>query len=211
MTEEWISITDAAARLSAVGDRIDRSTLSRYLKQHAEALPLKADGKSNLVEFGALVAHRSENIRIRTEVAPLFVQPAGASAAASMPSAPPPRLKGTQSDGAARKAQAEAELKEMDLAERRGELTIVAEVDQGGRDAIALMQSAFERAIETEAAGLSLKYGWDERMARLALKGFAREGLSVFNREILKRLDGMRRQSEAGGDGQYHETGQALQ
>ncbi|NTG74491.1 hypothetical protein G6M02_14285 [Agrobacterium rhizogenes] len=208
MTEEWISITEAAARLSVVGDRLDRSTLSRYLKQHAEALPLKADGKSNLVEFGALVAHRSENIRIRTEVAPLLVQPAGAS---SIPSAPPPRLKGTQSDGAARKAQAEAELKEMDLAERRGELTIVAEVDQGGRDAIALMQSAFERAIETEAAGLSLKYGWDERMARLALKGFAREGLSVFNREILKRLDGMRRQTEAGGDGQYHETGQALQ
>jgi hypothetical protein len=211
MTEEWISITDAAARLSAVGDRVDRSTLSRYLKQHAEALPLKADGKSNLVEFGALVAHRSENIRIRTEAAPLFVQRPGASASAPKPSAPPPRFKGTQSDGSARKAQAEAELKEMDLAERRHELTIVAEVDQGGRDAIALMQSAFERAIETEAAGLSLKYGWDERMARLALKGFAREGLSVFNREILKRLDGMRRQSETGGDSQYHETGQALQ
>lgn len=211
MTEEWISITDAAARLSAVGDRIDRSTLSRYLKQHAEALPLKAVGKSNLVEFGALVAHRSENIRIRSEVAPLFVQPPGGSASAPKPSAPPPRFKGTQSDGAARKAQAEAELKEMDLAERRGELTIVAEIDQGGRDAIALMQSAFERAIETEAAALSLKYGWDERMARLALKGFAREGLSVFNREILKRLDGMRRQSETGGDSQYHETGQALQ
>ena len=208
MNEEWISITEAAARLTQAGDKIDRSSLSRYLKQHSEALPLKADGKSNLVDFVALIAHRSENVRLKTPVASL---PCMGTGPASAPHMMPSRFKGTQSDGAARKAQAEAELKEMDLAERRGELTIVAEVDQGGRDAIALMQSAFERAIETEAAAVSLKYGWDERMARLALKGFAREGLSVFNREILKKLDGMRRQSEAGGDKQYHETGQALQ
>lgn len=208
MDEEWVSITEAAARLTQAGDKIDRSSLSRYLKQHSEALPLKADGKSNLVDFVALIAHRSENVRLKTPAASLTVTGAGQ---ASVPHMMASRFKGTQSDGAARKSQAEAELKEMDLAERRSELTIVAEVDQGGRDAIALMQSAFERAIETEAAALSLKYGWDERMARLALKGFAREGLSVFNREILKRLDGMRRQSDAGGDSQYHETGQALQ
>lgn len=208
MDEEWISITEAAARLTQAGDKIDRSSLSRYLKQHSEALPLKADGKSNLVDFDALIAHRSENVRLKTPVASL---PGIGAVQAPAPNLMTSRFKGTQSDGAARKAQAEAELKEMDLAERRGELTIVAEVDQGGRDAIALMQSAFERAIETEAANLSLKYGWDERMARLALKGFAREGLSVFNREILKRLDGMRRQTEAGGDNDYHETGQALQ
>ncbi len=209
MDEEWVSITEAAARLTQAGDKIDRSSLSRYLKQHSEALPLKADGKSNLVDFVALIAHRSENVRLKTPVASL--PDFGRAGQAPAPHMMSSRFKGTQSDGAARKAQAEAELKEMDLAERRGELTIVSEVDQGGRDAIALMQSAFERAIETEAANLSLKYGWDERMARLALKGFAREGLSVFNREILKRLDGMRRQSEAGGDNQYHETGQALQ
>ena len=208
MDEEWISITEAAARLTQAGDKIDRSSLSRYLKQHSEALPLKADGKSNLVDFVALIAHRGENVRLKTPAASLPVRGTGQASAPHMMVS---RFKGTQSDGAARKSQAEAELKEMDLAERRSELTIVAEVDQGGRDAIALMQSAFERAIETEAAALSLKYGWDERMARLALKGFAREGLSVFNREILKRLDGMRRQSEAGGDSQYHETGQALQ
>ncbi len=208
MDEEWVSITEAAARLTQAGDKIDRSSLSRYLKQHSEALPLKADGKSNLVDFVALIAHRSENVRLKTPAASL---PVMGAAQASVPHMMASRFKGTQSDGAARKSQAEAELKEMDLAERRSELTIVAEVDQGGRDAIALMQSAFERAIETEAAALSLKYGWDERMARLALKGFAREGLSVFNREILKRLDGMRRQTDAGGDNQYDETGQALQ
>lgn len=190
MDGDWISITEAAARLSESGDAIDRSTLSRYLKQHAEALPLRRDGKANLVSFEALAAHRAENIRIRPVPA--------ASVRAPSPGAQPKRFAGTQSDGAARKAQADAELREMDLAVRRRQLTPVPEVDQAGRDAVALMQSAFDRAVESEAATLSLKYGWDERVARLALKGFARKGLDVFNREILERLDALRRADDAG-------------
>lgn len=199
MDEEWVSITEAAARLSEAGDPVDRSTLSRYLKQHAEALPLRPSGKSNLVELGALAAHRGENIRIRV----------AASAGAPRPSAgfrPQPggaagrRFAGTQSDGAARKAQADAELREMDLAERRRHLTPTDEVDRAGRDAVALMASAFERAIDGDAATLSLKYGWDERTVRLALKQFSRRGLDVFHREVLDRLDALRRTREAGDD-----------
>lgn len=193
MDEEWISITEAAARLTARGDAVDRSTLSRYLKQHSEALALRPSGKSNLVEFGALLEHRQANVRLR----PIAAQPSATPAAAGRAGAPAPRFAGSQSDGAARKAQADAELREMDLAERRKELTLVAEVDQAGRDAVVLMQSAFERAVEAEAATLSLKYGWDERTVRLALKNFIRSGLGVFNREILIRLDAARREEEA--------------
>lgn len=190
MDGEWISITEAAQRLAASGDHVDRSTLSRYLKQHGEALPLRAEGKSNLVDFEALVAHRKENIRIRSM--PLEVRPPVGGRQAA------PRFAGSQSDGAARKAQADAEMRELDLGERRKELTPVVEVDRAGRDAIALMSSAFDRAIETEAASLSLKYGWDERTVRIALKGYARKGMEVFHREILERLDAMRRSDDAG-------------
>lgn len=197
MDEEWISITEAAARLSAAGDRIDRSTLSRYLKQHAEALPLKRDGKSNLVDYVALTAHRGENIRIRSPVA-LLAQPKTATPTGGQIRS---GFAGSQADGAARKVQAEAEIKEIKLAELRSELTPVAEVDRAGRDAVAMMQSAFERAIETEAPKLSLKYGWDERMVRLALKNFARAGVAVFNQEVLEALDAMRRRDEAAGAG----------
>lgn len=186
-TEEWISITEAATRLTTAGDPIDRSTLSRYLKQHAEALPLTSSGKANLVEFHLLRAHRAENIRLR----PLASQRVP-------PRAPVSRFAGSQSDGTARKVQADAELREMDLAVRRRQLTPVAEVDQAGRDAVALMQSAFDRAIDTEAASFSLKYGWDERTARIALKSFSRRGLDVFHRELLDRLDNMRRAEESG-------------
>ena len=185
---EWVSITEAAARLKAAGDHVDRATLSRYLKQRAEALPIRENGRSNLVDFDALVAHRGENIRLR----PTPVQAAGSRTPT------PTRFAGSQSDGVARKAQADAEMREMDLARRRRQLTPAAEVDQAGRDAVALMLSAFERTVETEAQALSLKYGWDERTARIALKSFAKVGLDVFHREILDQLDRMRRSDEAG-------------
>lgn len=194
MDEDWISITEAASRLTQSGDKVDRSTLSRYLKQHAEALPLREDGKSNKVDYVALVEHRAENIRIRSAPMNLF----------SAASAPPPPSSAamsrdkTQANGNARKALADAELKEMDLAKRRGELTVVDEVDQAGRDAVALMLSSFERAIEPEASSLSLKYGWDERALRLALKGFAKLGLATFNDQVTKQVEAMRRQAEGG-------------
>lgn len=175
MDEEWVSITEAAKRLAC-----ERSTLSRYLAQHAEALPLRIDGKSKLVEFGALRQHRSENVRL--SAVPREARPQAGAAQVR-------RFAGTQSDGAARKAQADAELREMDLAERRGELTPTAEVDKAGRDAVALMQSAFERAVESAAASASVKYGTEERIWRIVLKQFVRTGLETFNSEMRQRLD----------------------
>lgn len=194
---EWLSITEAAARLADAGDPVDRSTLSRYLAQYAEALPTRREGKSNLVEFGALVEHRRENIRLKRPA----VASGRAPAREASRHAPAGRFTGTQSDGLARKVNAEAEIKEMDLAKRRGELTPTAEVDKAGREAIALMQAAFDRTVETEAATLSVRYGWDERITRIALKGFAKRGLEVFNREIRERLDNKVRASFADEDG----------
>lgn len=201
---DWISITEAAHRLTAAGDPVDRSTLSRYLKQHSEALPLQENGRSNLVNYEDLVAHRQENIRLR----PLMPSPAlspGAKPAAGRPS----RFAGSQSDGAARKAQADAELREMDLAERRRRLTPTAEVDRAARDAVALMVSAFDQAVESEAQSVALKYGWDERTARIAFKTFSRAGLEVFHRNVLESLDRFRRAADA-GDKPDDETAQAL-
>ena len=202
--ENWISIAEATRRLSAAGDTVDRSTMSRYLKQHAEALPLRTDGNSYLVEFGALVAHRATNVRLRrldrVLVVPTAVLPVQAQ-----------RFVGSQSDGAARKAQADAEMREMDLAQRRGELTLVSEVDRGARGAIALMQSALDRAIDTDAAAASVKYGWDERVVRVVLKALARRGIDEFNREILNQLDAISRAEMAAEHGDASLTEGTLQ
>lgn len=178
--EEWISITEAARRLCALGDQVERSTLSRYLDQHAEALPKRIEGKSSLVNILALQAHRQENIRIAPMPSESRSPPSGGS-----------RFPNSRADGAARKVNADAEIRELDLEERRKNLTPTAEVDQAGRDAVALMLGAYERAVESTAATASIKYGWEERTTRIVLKDFMRTGLEVFNRTILERLDEM--------------------
>lgn len=194
-----VSITDAAARLSALGDVVDRSTLSRYLKQHAEALPLTRSGKSSLVEWDDLLAHRSENIRVAGPVGDTApsAPPSAGQRVRSDASAGRTRFSGSQADGAARKIHAEAEMRELDLAERRGELVPKSEVDRAGREAVALMSASFERAVETAAAQASIKYGWDERTVRLVLKGYARDGLGVFHRELLDRIEALGAKSGA--------------
>lgn len=173
MTEDWISITEASHRLSQSGDIVERSSLSRYIQQHAEALPIKKDGNARLVDYNILVEHRQKNIRV---ISPENFEIKN-------------KFKGSQADGMARKVLADAEIREMELAERRKILTRTVEVDRAGRDAISLMQSSFDRAVETVAAEASLKYEWDERTARIVLKTFAKVGLENFNRVILERLN----------------------
>jgi hypothetical protein len=192
MNEDWISITEAAERLSKAGDVVTRSTLSRYLSKHTDALSTRKSGRETQVDYVQLRAHRAENIRIENVSAPVSTSPAP-SIAPTLPI----KGTGTQNLGAARKAMADAELRELDLAQRRKQVTPTGEVDRAGRDAIALMNSAFERAVESEAASLSVKYGWDERTTRLALKKFARSGLDIFHREILQRLDDFKRTADA--------------
>lgn len=187
MDEDWISITEAAERLTKAGDVIERSTLSRYLNKHRDALPRQKKGRESLVDYVRLRQHRQENIRIDTQ----SVQKSAPeqSSTSTFPRRSESQFSGTKVDGAARKSLADAELRELDLAERRHQLTPTSEVDRAGRDAIALMRNAFERTVETESAALSVKYGWDERMVRLALKGFVKSGIDVFHREIHKKLD----------------------
>lgn len=203
MAEDWVSITEAAGRLTAAGDRIDRPGLSRYLKQHAEALTTRRVGKENLVEYAALVAHRRENIRVRPPV-PVAESPARAAGRIGA------RFSGTQADAAARDKMAVAEMREMELAQRKGQLTVVAEVDEAGRNAVVLMTAALDRAVETTAADLSVRYGWDERQCRKALKEFAKIGVDQFHRDVLGLIDQIRR-IQADGSAERVGEGAALQ
>jgi hypothetical protein len=191
-----VSITEAAVRLTALGDRIDRSTLSRYLAQHAEALPVERRGKSGLIDFDLLLAHRRENVRISSDVpAPMEV------IAPSVSAAPKSKFTGAQISGTARKAAADAEMREMDIAERRRELTPRIEVDRAAREAVGLMTAAFDVTLEASVSDASVKYGWDERQLRIVLKAYVREGLATFHRELLDRIEALGRDDGAVGVG----------
>ena len=186
---DWRSITAAADTLTAEGDPLDRSTLSRYVKKHEAGLAVHRDGSRTLVEMARLRQHRQENVRLAFR--PTVAMPAAAASTPSVVSATaaaPER--GAASSAQARKTAAEASMKEMELAQRTGRLVPVSEISGAMEDAVSMMRNAFDRAIETEASSLSLRYGWDERMARAALKGFSRAGLDTFHREVLKRTEG---------------------
>jgi hypothetical protein len=191
-----VSITDAAARLTALGDPVDRTTLSRYLKQHAAALPVEQSGRQRLVEWDDLLAHRRENVRLQAGglPAPIAREPAAPAAR------PPSRFAGSEVDATGRLRMAQARDAELNLAERLKAVTPVSEVDRAGRDAVALMRSAFERAVDTEADRINLRYGWDTRAVRAVLKSFAKIGVDVFHGEVMKAIEAMRQPAAKEGE-----------
>lgn len=164
MAEEWISISQAAAQLG-----VERSSLTRYVDKWN--LEKRRHGRVALVELNGLRAHRAENVHLDAAPVSAFKTASGASK---------PTLTGSQ-----RKANADAELREMELAERRGQLTPTDEVDRAVRSAVAMMAAAYDKQIEGTAADASLRYGWDERTVRLVLKQFRKGGMGVFHKEMM--------------------------
>jgi hypothetical protein len=59
----WVSVAEAARLLSASGDKIDASNVSRYLARFP-AIPTRKDGKFRMVNLDALLAHRAENVQV---------------------------------------------------------------------------------------------------------------------------------------------------
>jgi hypothetical protein len=169
-----VSITEAVKYLAERGDAADRSTLSRYVKQHAEALPTERKGKETLVDPEALLRHRQENIRLKVP---------GPRKAPSSRNEPDTRG-ATQAHSAARKVTAEAELKEIQLAREKGQLTPTSEVEAAALEAVAQMRSAFDLAVNTAADRLAAKFGGEARLYRPELKAMIRAGLDEFTRKM---------------------------
>lgn len=173
---ERVTLRDAVERLAAIGDAVSKSTLSRYLKQHAEAIPVEREGRDLFLDFETLRRHRSENIRLSSpyQSAP----PPRASASASAPN------RGTQAEGAARKVAAEAEIKELQLNKEKGLLTPTAEVEEAAREAVTQMRAAFELAVNSTAEKVAARFGGEARLVRPLLKEMIRAGLEEFSRAM---------------------------
>jgi hypothetical protein len=183
---ERVTLKAAVDLLAARGDTVSKSALSRYLKQHAEALPVEREGRDLFLDFEALARHRSENIRL-AESAPR---------AAARPTYSPRST--TQADGAARKVTAEAELKELQLASQKGLLTPTAEVQEAARDAVTQMRAAFDLAVNITAEQIAARLGGETRLVRPLLKHMIRAGLEEFARAMseiaLTQIEGLERE-----------------
>jgi hypothetical protein len=129
VTETRVSLKRARELLAERGDGVAQSTLSRYAARYSDALDPQRDGRELTINFEALIQHRSENIN-RAEPA--------------SPSQAPVSIKRGRAYEAARNIRAQRELRELELAERRGELMRVSRVE----DALASAGEKIGRIID---------------------------------------------------------------
>ncbi len=125
---ERVSLRRARELLAERGDRIEQSTLSRYVSKYADAIDPQRDGRETTVDFEALAKHRSENIN-RTE-------PAASSPASTS-------IKRGRADESALNIRAQRQMRELEIAERIGALTPTREVRSAAAEAVSALRNAF--------------------------------------------------------------------
>jgi hypothetical protein len=161
-----ISITAAAEAL-----HIERSTLSRYISRHADALNPVRQGRDTLVDLDLLRAHRAENIRL--DPAP--------------PPAGPRSFSASRVDEAAHKLRVQRQIGEFDLAERLAKVVPRIEVDDAAIAAVSALRNAFELALDEAAISLSTLTRVEPRILRPTLRAFMNRGLDAFTRQLSER------------------------
>lgn len=153
-----VSITKAAKIMADAGHPINLSVLSTYVKKHADVLKPQGSGRGSetLVDFELLSAHRAANTR--TEHFGNF----------------------GRADEATANARAQRKLRELDLAERQGELIIKTEAETGASEAVAAMKNAFALALNDTADTLAAVTKVEARLIRPHLRTFEKQGLKIF-------------------------------
>lgn len=200
-----VSISRCAELLTAAGDRIDRSALSRYCDAHGLKLPKV--GREVMVDFEAVRTHRAENFQ-REVMSGQPVPAAVLPMPAVTPEPPQPQQLSPMAQIAsmtehrelkaiAVRAALRAEAKEEEL------LTETAEAEAGAAEAIVEMRTAFA-ATRTDLA--------EVMVARLGLKPEhvrpVRDFLKQYDRKGQHRFaEAMARLLKQGND----ESGEALE
>jgi len=170
---ELVSITEAAKRLSEPGNKLTRSSLSRYVTRYADALSPVKQGRTTKIDFDVLEQHRRENVNVEEAAAP-----APASPAADI-----------EMSARRRKASAEAELKELDLEQRLGTVCPVSEVRGAAREAVSILTSKEGQVVAELAEVMAAKLGVDAPVLRPHLKEMARRLRIEFAVALLERVD----------------------
>lgn len=192
MTIGRVSLKQVLALLDAQGDRVSQSALSRYVAKYADALSPERVGGQILVDYETLVAHRSVNLRgapigsrpgVQTEAAPDDrAAPKPTRSEAQRPSSDE-RFRG-RAEEAALNIRAQRMMRELELAERTGELTPKREVQDAAFSAVASLKSAFAGALNDAATTIARVAGVEAIVVRPHLRAFEAKGLEAFARAL---------------------------
>jgi hypothetical protein len=185
-----VSVARAAELLTAAGDVIERSALSRYCDAHS--LKLGKVGREVIVDFEAVRDHRKNNYTRSVMSGEALVAAPVAEAAPPTPptsaaqAEPPVKL---DEHRQLKAVQLRRELREE--AAEEGKLTDVAEVDAGAAEAIVEMRAAFVEVRADFAERLAAELGLPSekvRSLRAALKRYDRVGQERFATRVSKAL-----------------------
>lgn len=165
---DLVSISELHRRLTEAGQKANRSSLSRYVTRYADALQPVRQGRDTLVSYSAFVQHRGENINVADE-RPYAVSKQGAAAKA-------------------RKEEADAGLREIELAKAKNLLTPTAEVAAAGREAVGALSAAFDLALQDTAERLAAATGADARIIRPHLRKLKEAALEAFRHKLSTAL-----------------------
>ena len=162
---EMVSLSKAAELLTAAGDAVDRTSLSRYVSRHADALSPVQQGRSTLVDLALLKRHRKENIRLTSDAKPFD----GAR---------------SKVDESKAKIRVDRQIRELELGRQLKALTLVSEVQAAGTAAIAAMRSAYALAVNDVAESMALALGSEARLVRPHLRALETKALDAFVRSL---------------------------
>ncbi len=164
-TPDLVGLAEAARRLTAAGDKCARNTLSVYVSKHADALKPETRGRETVVDFAALQRHRAENIRI------------------ARPSGEAPAIK-SRADEAGAKIRVDRQIRELELAQRQGVLTLKGDVEAAAHTAIAVMRAEFAAAVNDTAEVIAAALGGEGRLVRPHLRALEKRALDGFVRVL---------------------------
>ena len=126
-----VNLRRARELLAERGDRVEQSTLSRYVSKYADALEHRRDGRETTIDFESLAKHRSENVN-RT---------------AASSTSPAQSVQRGRADEAALNIRAQRQMRELEIAERIGALTPTREVRSAAAEAVSALRNAFALAL----------------------------------------------------------------
>ncbi len=167
--EGWVSVAQAASALSAAGDAIDASNVSRYLARFAE-IPQEKHGKYRFVDLARLVEHRGTNVLVGEKRASRDIEPpAHAVRAAEAEEFQPSGINTAN----LRLKQLQIEERELDMAERAGKLVPDSEVLAVVNGVVLAMLAELERQETSIAVRFGREVAAEVRKARKAAQARA--------------------------------------
>ncbi len=174
----FVSVSKAAEIVSeSEGQRVDRSTLSRYIKRYASEITPRREGRETLIDVNALLAHRGINIRVERGSTLPFAKDVKAASA-----------KERKTDIDVRIAEIELEREEEKRARERGQMVDVADLAAAAEAAIQAFGAALDEAETDAAEDIARRTRSEARHVRPGLRVLKRVALEAFRRELLAAI-----------------------